>query len=350
MKTTLEKSINQYIKHCKTTDWVFGETYKFEFANYIYYNVDWKTNSDEEILGILKHSQSIRFTSGGKTVQFLRMGAREKPSEFIKLKDVELFRSLQNKEVKDVDWSERSMSYPVLSAWLASLFPEKIYPVPKTGFQQPIHYLFGTSQDHFPQSGLNYILKCQPYFSETEEILKSFPIEELHLEEWNKYYRNHPELKIPIKEKLEKIDWVWMAQDFLFFVYWYIFGLDNKKQKKLNIQEDPEPTVVEGKTRLANHLRKERNASLIQKKKEKALRENPMLNCEVCGFSFSDAYGPLGEGFIEAHHKNPLSLQEEEIKTRLDDIALVCSNCHRMLHKEDPVLSVEELKRIIDKE
>jgi 5-methylcytosine-specific restriction protein A len=75
-----------------------------------------------------------------------------------------------------------------------------------------------------------------------------------------------------------------------------------------------------------------------------------MLNCEVCGFSFLDAYGELGEGFIEAHHKNPMSLQEGEIKTTLDDIALVCSNCHRMLHKGNPVLSVEELKERMENE
>jgi len=39
-----------------------------------------------------------------------------------------------------------------------------------------------------------------------------------------------------------------------------------------------------------------------------------------------------------------LSSEEAEKKTSLDDLALVCSNCHRMLHREISTLSVEELK------
>ena len=41
----------------------------------------------------------------------------------------------------------------------------------------------------------------------------------------------------------------------------------------------------------------------------------------------------------------PLSELDGEAKTKLKDLALVCSNCHEMLHKEIDTLSVNELKR-----
>ncbi|MDR6123514.1 5-methylcytosine-specific restriction endonuclease McrA/predicted RNA-binding protein with PUA-like domain [Bacillus sp. SLBN-46] len=71
--------------------------------------------------------------------------------------------------------------------------------------------------------------------------------------------------------------------------------------------------------------------------------------CAVCGFDFEDVYGEHGKDFIEIHHKNPLSKLEEatEIDPRTD-LVPVCSNCHRMLHRDrEHVLSVEELKDII---
>ncbi|MDQ1146072.1 putative RNA-binding protein with PUA-like domain [Bacillus sp. SORGH_AS 510] len=71
--------------------------------------------------------------------------------------------------------------------------------------------------------------------------------------------------------------------------------------------------------------------------------------CAVCRFNFEDVYGELGKDFIEIHHKHPLSTLETatEIDPRTD-LVPVCSNCHRMLHRDrDNVLSVEELRDMI---
>lgn len=74
------------------------------------------------------------------------------------------------------------------------------------------------------------------------------------------------------------------------------------------------------------------------------------LRCDVCQFSFSDKYGELGAGFIEAHHTIPVSQLKGERRTNIKDMALVCSNCHRMLHSGNQLLSVSELKdKINDK-
>ena len=70
--------------------------------------------------------------------------------------------------------------------------------------------------------------------------------------------------------------------------------------------------------------------------------------CEVCGFDFRSKYGPLGEGFIHIHHFKPLS--EIGVEYVLDperDLRPVCPNCHAMLHRRRPTLTIEELKDIL---
>jgi len=113
------------------------------------------------------------------------------------------------------------------------------------------------------------------------------------------------------------------------------------------IKEDIEPTAVEGKSFLAVHMRYERNNSFIRKIKEEAIKSDPFLRCEACEFSFFENFGELGKGFIEAHHLNPLSTSKGERITTRKDIALLCSNCHKMIHRGNPVFTLEELKNIM---
>ncbi|MZF04043.1 HNH endonuclease, partial [Bacillus anthracis] len=71
--------------------------------------------------------------------------------------------------------------------------------------------------------------------------------------------------------------------------------------------------------------------------------------CEICGFDFHKIYGELGKDFIEGHHTIPVSQLKEGEKTRIEDIIMVCSNCHRMLHRTKFVLTKEDLYSIIQK-
>jgi predicted HNH restriction endonuclease len=57
-------------------------------------------------------------------------------------------------------------------------------------------------------------------------------------------------------------------------------------------------------------------------------------------------YGVLGEGFAECHHRVPLAELQEGHPVRLSDLAIVCANCHRMLHRR-PLHTVEELREIV---
>ena len=73
------------------------------------------------------------------------------------------------------------------------------------------------------------------------------------------------------------------------------------------------------------------------------------LECQACGFNFKDKYGELGEGYIEVHHLKILSKIAENNLVITDpktDLSVVCSNCHRMIHrKKGTTLTIDELKQ-----
>jgi len=115
-------------------------------------------------------------------------------------------------------------------------------------------------------------------------------------------------------------------------------------------EEDDELAFPEGKEFYRLHKLKERSKAVIDLAKKKAKERDPLLCCSVCGFSFLKKYGVIGEDFIEAHHTKPLSETTEEVETKVEDLALVCSNCHRMLHRKRPWLSISNLKSILNDE
>jgi hypothetical protein len=72
--------------------------------------------------------------------------------------------------------------------------------------------------------------------------------------------------------------------------------------------------------------------------------------CEACEFDFGTVYGAVGEGFIEAHHIEPLSARNGVSRpTAVEDFAVLCSNCHSMIHRTEPAMSVSDLKKLIKK-
>lgn len=105
--------------------------------------------------------------------------------------------------------------------------------------------------------------------------------------------------------------------------------------------------VKEGAVIYKLHKFRERNSSIIKKKKENSFQKLGKLPCEACSFDFFQKYGRLGYKYIECHHRTPLAEFSAETKTTEDDLALVCSNCHRMLHRKVDTLSVENLKKLL---
>lgn len=107
--------------------------------------------------------------------------------------------------------------------------------------------------------------------------------------------------------------------------------------------EEGEAIAVEGRILYREHRYRERNAAVVKAKKDATMKLHGRLACEVCTLDFAARYGAIGSGFIEAHHTVPLALGSERTTTA-DDLALVCPNCHRMLHKAQPTLSIEQLR------
>ncbi|WP_084034529.1 HNH endonuclease [Anaerobacillus alkalilacustris] len=110
-----------------------------------------------------------------------------------------------------------------------------------------------------------------------------------------------------------------------------------------------EETFPEGKTVYRLHKTKERNARLIDKRKKQAIERDGSLKCEACGFDFEETYGSVGKNYLEGHHIIPLSETKEPYEAKIEDIVLVCSNCHRMLHRKRPWLTVDQLHNLLKK-
>jgi 5-methylcytosine-specific restriction protein A len=114
----------------------------------------------------------------------------------------------------------------------------------------------------------------------------------------------------------------------------------------IDVDELPEGGT-EGRRRLLTHLARERNRALVRAKKTASRRERGNLACEVCGFDFATRYGLLGQDFCEVHHLLPLAALKGQRRTRLADLAVICSNCHRMAHRDGAIRSLEELRTLL---
>jgi 5-methylcytosine-specific restriction protein A len=56
----------------------------------------------------------------------------------------------------------------------------------------------------------------------------------------------------------------------------------------------------------------------------------------------------LGEGFIHVHHLKPLAQIGEQYELDpINDLRPVCPNCHAMLHRASPALSIDALRALI---
>ena len=102
----------------------------------------------------------------------------------------------------------------------------------------------------------------------------------------------------------------------------------------------------EGGLALRAHLRHERDPKLRREKLAETKRRGLPIACEVCEFDFARTYGSHGLDYIECHHRIPLHVTGKT-RTRLADLALLCSNCHRMIHRSKQWLTVEQLKDLV---
>lgn len=114
-------------------------------------------------------------------------------------------------------------------------------------------------------------------------------------------------------------------------------------EQKNIINNENNMSALEGEKRKAEITFRKRNRALIEAKKS-----NSDGTCEICGFNYNDYYkGLKSKNYLVAHHINPIKMREGASKTTLDDIVLICSNCHTAVHSADPPISLKQMKKKI---
>lgn len=87
-------------------------------------------------------------------------------------------------------------------------------------------------------------------------------------------------------------------------------------------------------------------------RRSRRLRDKAFRNangiCAVCDRDYSKLLDARGVRVLQVHHKRMLSKSEAETRTTLNDLAVVCANCHLLLHL-DPrkPLAVSQLKNML---
>jgi len=110
--------------------------------------------------------------------------------------------------------------------------------------------------------------------------------------------------------------------------------------------DEEDDSAQEGRLLQRRHYVRERDKKLRQRKIAAFLRSHPRVFCEICEFDFEKAYGDRGKDYIEVHHTVPLHASGET-KTKLNDLILLCANCHRMIHRSTPWLQPHELGALL---
>ena len=97
---------------------------------------------------------------------------------------------------------------------------------------------------------------------------------------------------------------------------------------------------------MVRHKRRETKLRAA-KIKSALLSNNGRLKCEVlgCSFDFFETYGEVGFEFAHVHHLKPLADRETPTATKLDDLVIVCANCHAMIHRGGKCRPLEDLVR-----
>lgn len=118
---------------------------------------------------------------------------------------------------------------------------------------------------------------------------------------------------------------------------------EDENEDSLHSQIAEMSEAAEGRVYTRQHLARERSRKIIDRKKHNFRKENGRVFCEACGFDFAQVYGERGENYIECHHLKPIHEMKPGEKTKLEDLVLLCANCHRMIHAKTPWLTLEGL-------
>lgn len=119
---------------------------------------------------------------------------------------------------------------------------------------------------------------------------------------------------------------------------WY--ASDGEMTNQLSEEVDSPEQYVEGATKAVFVNTYERSTDA----RVKCIAHHG-YSCAVCGFNFEQVYGAIGEKYIHVHHIIPLyEIRKEYVLNPIKDLVPVCANCHGIIHRTRPALSVQQLK------
>lgn len=112
------------------------------------------------------------------------------------------------------------------------------------------------------------------------------------------------------------------------------------------LEEFPSFVAETDLRKMRHHMRIERD----DRKLIKEVKKRKGYVCECCGFDFEKVYGSIGKNYIEAHHKQPIhQLKGKVIKLDAEkDFIVLCSNCHKMIHRLDDPSDLVKLKNLLN--
>jgi hypothetical protein len=96
---------------------------------------------------------------------------------------------------------------------------------------------------------------------------------------------------------------------------------------------EADPFAFEGDSKFSLHLEIERSNKLRGRKIAAFLKKHGRIFCELCHTNLKDKYPFLEKDFIEVHHIIPLSQLASPTCNTLDDLMLLCPNCHSAVHQ-----------------
>ncbi len=110
---------------------------------------------------------------------------------------------------------------------------------------------------------------------------------------------------------------------------------------------EEEITGKEGRMLTRLHAYKERDRGFAAKVRNYYKNKNDgKLHCVACGLKPELLYDDRGERCIEAHHIIPIEELQPDSVTRVDDMAMVCASCHRIIHSRKPCLTIDEVQAL----
>lgn len=128
----------------------------------------------------------------------------------------------------------------------------------------------------------------------------------------------------------------------------------NEEQRKEVIEKDFKNLVIEeGYAIAVNQKEKRKRSRKLTELARDHFSVNGRISCRGCNFNFDDFYGKSARNYIEIHHLKPIFTYKAEdisqsLEQALQNVAPVCSNCHRMIHRNpDNILSIEDLTKLI---